>query len=206
MRLVTGALGCALALSTAVVPAHAESAKQGFLCSATGRTDRSVRPVEEYIDLTGGPLVIVDAADPTVVHSGRLTCALHIGDENATYLGAAVVTATGPEMSGVVAMASLGHRTVRDKHHNRYTCTSVATDEGATWYFTQDATGDEFWSSDPTVPCLLQPGYDDPAMPPLENALLDPVVCPVLATRYPGGDVVWHDRWIWDCYPEYENW
>jgi hypothetical protein len=192
------------------LPAHAavDDPGPGLICQFSSTTDPTVEGGVQTGQISGGPLVIQDSTT-LLPGSGTLYCWLQVND--ATHgdplthpgvhnHGTGVVTA-GPAQITYTATAT----------DNVYLCASFQDDASTTYYW-HDSTST--WSTSPGDCGLAisagppDPGPLDPVfqliddtfttLDGLEQALIDPVICPVLVALVGGdGDI----PLVWNCPP-----
>jgi hypothetical protein len=183
-------LTAALAASSLVAaPAHAALAyPAGTGCVAEAFLDPTTDEMVETGSFMGGPVVLAHLG-PTITGAGTLTC--RVQPDNPTRGGG------GPSVSGhdstvvVAGPAQFTYQTFPGEV--AYLCSEFVDDATGTTYYWTETTRE--WTT-AAVPCDR---FD--SVPPLDDltrTVVDPLVCPLLATLLPpDGDV----PGIWDCPP-----
>ena len=184
-------------VNLAFVP-PASATPVGRPCSFTSVTDPTVENGQTQAgQINGGPVTDDTAVAPTIT----LTCTIQVGAANASHGGADsfALSNTGTGAASVAGQASY----VSPEGQPVYLCTE-ATVNGTAYYYDSD-TGT--WTTDSSVRCgeaIQQEIFPGPLAPVIDaiNQILidvvDPAICPVLATLFPPeGDV----PPLWDCPP-----
>ena len=172
MRLRSAALAASVALS-GLVAAPARAA----VTQPSGRPCQSstlIRNGTETYVVSAGPLLLADEDDPSVVHTGTVTCSIVKTDGiNADHTDVPAFTVTGPVGTGAVALPPTV-ATVPDTLDYKNVCTRVDVD-GTTlyWHDPIDRNVDGWWTTSPTARCQSNWRTSDlrPQDPPLGEAL-----------------------------------
>lgn len=192
---VSAAVLVAAALLSPAAPAHAAPDPTGALCGFLTVTD----PVNGWQvgEIDGGPVALVDDADPSKVYWGSVTCTIQRDQQH----GSAdndLASLTGSTTPGVAAVAgTVAFHT--EPGDWLWLCTRVNIAGGPTLYYDGES---GTWSESSAAQCSTSAG---PSPEPFPSTAVDAiiafaeaVVCPVLAVVFPPhGDVLG----LWDCPP-----
>ena len=152
MRFRLAALAASLAVSgLAATPARAD------VTQPTGEVCGYVRPSASVSDrwvLYAGPLLLADEDDPTVVHSGTVTCSIVARSAGSDHTATPWFTATGPVGTGVVQLPPTTTAAQPDPWEYQYVCTRLDVDgETLYWHHHEDRNAAGWWSASPTALC-----------------------------------------------------
>jgi hypothetical protein len=175
----------ALAL-TAFPAAPAGAVASGVLC---GYTSPSASVDGRYVvEVDGGPLAVDDLA---ASGDATLTCTLQrwYDGRHADPDLAAVSSVPAPR---VAVLAPTPVVVAGERNETFVLCTELAVAGAGTyyWHVTDDGTPGE-WRTDPAARCAPAPSWVGPPPPDLvgeARALLEGVLCPVVATVHPDPD------------------
>ncbi|HVF06281.1 MAG TPA: hypothetical protein VNA20_15675 [Frankiaceae bacterium] len=164
MRISVAALAAAVALSGLVAaPARAavtQPAGEPCRLSTAGTGDG--------FTVRGGPLLLADEDDPTVVHTGTVTCSFvtrAVGDDHAA---TPWFTATSPVGTGVAYLPPVEATYPGPWEDRHYLCTRADVDGQALyWHDPRDRNSEGWWTTAPSSPCAqtwetLDMRFEDP--------------------------------------------